>query len=197
MSSKAIPPNHTNSEIVKMDILRSTRNTLPTRLFRVEYETARSSSSSISNNASFPDLLAADEETTFLLHDEQQPFLQDNAFKQAIKAHCNWDKDEKSPFLSVFSDKEDAIQWGLAAPWNCNRRGAAKFDFKVYEFETTLIASQVYIYELERLMSRIHITFPKSTKRGRSGLTTDDEYLVLHRIPGSSIVECQGREDFV
>ncbi|PWY79406.1 hypothetical protein BO94DRAFT_168236 [Aspergillus sclerotioniger CBS 115572] len=96
---------------------------LPSRLYRIDYPGSRTS---YTRSEGF---MAADRRKTY----EDQA---DAIFKRDIVKQFTWSCRDPVPFISLFSDREHAENWGLKQPW----RGTATYlscsDWALYVIDT-------------------------------------------------------------
>ena len=161
-----------------MDELRVQDKDLPTRLYRVQYDRSVTRFRSAEKGT---DLEAQDTQTFYTWPER------DN-FAHAVQKQFHWGHRGKQPFISVFSDKDYAMNWAMYAPWN--RRGYSTSECQLLTVDTTKLGKESYVFKLNTLVGQLGVVL-------RQGIGNHEEgaYLFLHRVPEEAIVQYQDREE--
>ena len=145
----------------------SCRN-VPSELYRVHYPGSRTA---FSTEQGFE---AADTTTTFGPGEL-------NKFKRAIEKHFTWGYRNPQPFISLFSDRSHAMNWGCKEPW-CGR-GISKGGWALHTVSTTHLESKSF-FKLSDLVEKLRLDLPEGAKQHIHGA-----FICLHRIPATAIVD--------
>jgi hypothetical protein len=139
---------------------------LPSFLYRVQYPESQTSASLAGG------LEAADTTTSF------GPGELDE-FRQAVQNHFTWGYRGRSPFISLFSDRNHAENWGRSQPW----RGSDSHiqDWSLHAIDTSLLG-ETMVFKLSRLVEDLGVTVPERARQHEHG-----SYICLHRIPAQAI----------
>jgi hypothetical protein len=151
-----------------MDQYVCSRWDLPNELYRVHYAGSRTSFSSQQG-------FAASDTTKTFRYDEL------NEFKQAIRKQFTWSCRESPPFVSLFSDKRHAEDWGREEPWR-GRQGPDE-DWTLYVINTVELPETTQVFRLSDLVEKLSLGIPEVAKQHIQGA-----FLCLHHIPASAIV---------
>jgi hypothetical protein len=102
-------------------------------------------------------------------------------FKQAIEKQFTWSCRESLPFISLFSDKRHAEDWGRKEP----RRGrqSPDGDWTLYIINTVKLLETNQVSRLSDLVVKLSLDIPEAAKQHVQGA-----FLCLHHIPASAIV---------
>lgn len=151
-----------------MDEYVCSRWDLPNELYRVDYAGSRTSFSSQQG-------FAASDTTKTFCYDEL------NEFKQAIRKQFTWSCRESLPFISLFSNKRHAEDWGRKEPW----RGGQGQDegWTLYVINTVKLPETTQVFRLNDLVDKLSLGIPEVAKQHIQGA-----FLCLHHIPASAIV---------
>lgn len=109
-------------------------------------------------------------------------------FRQAVQNHFTWRYRGRSPFISLFSDRSHAENWGRSEPWRgLNSRIR---DWSLHTIDTSLLLGETMVFKLSRLVEDLGVTVPERARQHEHG-----SYICLHRIPAQAIVqETNGRD---
>ncbi|THV50027.1 hypothetical protein BGAL_0168g00090 [Botrytis galanthina] len=151
-----------------MDEYVCSRWDLPNELYRVHYVGSRTSFSSQQG-------FAASDITKNFHYNES------NEFKQAIKKQFTWSCREPPAFISLFSDKQHAENWGLKKPW-CGHQSPDE-DWTLYVINTVELLKTTQVFRLHDLVEKLSLDIPDVAKQHIQGAI-----LCLHHIPTSAIV---------
>lgn len=103
--------------------------------------------------------------------------------EQALIHHLNWYSGVASPFISTFSDREDAENWALKKVKNLKK--AAHFvdenslDLSLYEFDTARVTDYTWVLHFRTMIDRLGIDDPNIK------FVTKNEYLILNFVPST------------
>jgi hypothetical protein len=151
-----------------MDRLRSAAESLPPKLWRVQYRDCQTND--------FPwDGLTAQDTTTFYSEDELE------SFRKSVERQFTWGWRDPQPYISLFSDKDHAENWAFKEPWNNGRR--TPLDWEVITIDTKELEG-VYVFNLSHLLSQMKLSLPEKAQQHSEGA-----YLCLHRIPASALLD--------
>ena len=103
-------------------------------------------------------------------------------FKESIVRSFTWGCRDPLPFISLFSDREHAENWGCKKPWLGNHRSEG--GWALYVIDTTELRSTTLLFKLSNLVRRLSLNIPQGAQQHIEGA-----YLCLHRIPTAAIVE--------
>jgi len=142
---------------------------LPNELYRVDYPGSRTTFSSLDG------FTATDTTRTF--GDNEL-----NEFKCAIEKQFTWSCREPLPFISLFSDREHAENWGLKEPWRGIK--GPNGNWSLHVIDTTKIISTIHFFKLSDLVEELDLDIPKDAGQHIRGA-----FLCLHRIPTTAILE--------
>ena len=147
---------------------------LPNALYRVHYPGSRTI---FSTERGFE---ASDTTTTFGPGEL-------NEFKQAIVKHFTWGCRDPLPFISLFSDRSHAMNWGCKEPWRGN--GNSKGGWALHTVSTIPLESKTF-FKLSDLVEKLCLELPEGAKQRVHGA-----FICLHRVPATAIVdEMSGNE---
>ncbi|CAG9948786.1 unnamed protein product [Clonostachys rosea f. rosea IK726] len=148
---------------------------LPPNLYRVQY--------SESQTTRTDEGLKAVNTTTVYGDSEHERAL----FKQAVGRHLTWSYRGRSPFVSLFSDRNHAENWGCAEPW----RGSKPYreQWTLYTIETSLLG-ETYVFKVSELVDTLGVRIPERADQHKRG-----SYLCLHRVPAYAILEERAGRD--
>ncbi len=142
-------------------------NELPSHLYRIHYP--QSQTRYITNEG----LLAADTTTTYWSME---------VFGSSVRRHFTWSYRGRSPFISLFSDKSHAKNWGRKEPW-LGAEAEQEDDWCLYSIDTALLEDTV-VFKLSRLVNFLGLELPEEAEQHIKG-----GYICLHKISASAIVE--------
>lgn len=103
-----------------MDRFRCQTKYLPANLYRVQYDGCQTSY--------FETGLEARDTSTFYSESELE------SFRQSLTNQFTWGWRGSQPYITVFSDKEHAENWGLKEPWN--RSGCHTSNWEIITIDT-------------------------------------------------------------
>ena len=104
--------------------------------------------------------------------DDTREFRDDADLADAVQDHVNWYSGQPSCFLSVFTNKIHACNWGK------QREQMGYGPVYVHEISTDLFPAGTYVLDIKVLIDELDIVHPHSA----------NELLILHRIPARAIV---------
>jgi hypothetical protein len=149
-----------------MDIFRTESCNIPQTLYRVDYDDTLTTYDSEMG-------FQAGDTTTFLSD------FQIELFVISVEAHRDWHSRIRSPYISLFSDRENAENW--ATRWELyNSRPC-----QIVEIDGTRLADS-RVYCVRDLQNQFGLSGPRNS-----------EYLCLHRIPKKAIVSRQSTQNVV
>ncbi|KAJ6279023.1 hypothetical protein J3E71DRAFT_363604 [Bipolaris maydis] len=148
---------------------------IPDTLYRVDYSTSRTAFSSTEgfSAADTTKIYAANEMTEF---------------KQAIVNQFTWSCRADLPFISLFSDREHAENWGRLEPWRGHQ--SPRGDWSLCVIDTTVLKGTGRFFKLNDLIEELSLTIPNPAVQHIRGA-----FLCLHRIPAEAIVETRNPEE--
>ncbi|KAI9923383.1 hypothetical protein MW887_009933 [Aspergillus wentii] len=149
---------------------RLSNENLPSRMYRIDYPGSRTG---YSRSEGF---MAAERRKTY----EDQA---DSEFKRDILKHFTWDCKDPVPFISLFSDREHAENWGLKQPWRGKATYRSRSDWALYVIDTSHLDDACF-FRLKDLVEGLGLKLP-----GKADQHIGGTYLCLHNIPPPAIVE--------
>jgi hypothetical protein len=126
------------------------RRDLPRELYRVHYTGSRTSFSSQQGFA------ASDTTKTF-------SYGELNEFKQAIEKQFTWSCRESLLFISLFSDKRHAEDWGRKEPWRGHQ--GPDGDWTLYVIDTVELPGTTQVFRLSDLAEKLSLDIPEVAKQ--------------------------------
>lgn len=162
-----------------MDALSCDLDKLPRYLYRVHYPRSQTTYSKLAG------LEARDTETVY----EDTPAGQ-NMFRDTVRRHLTWNSRQTTPFISLFSNRDHAVNWGWKESWRCY--GPFEKDWSLITISTELLAEcGSTVFRLSDLADRWGIeVIPEKARQHVKG-----EYLCLHRVPAKAILEVAPRDE--
>lgn len=162
-------------ENIAMDPYVCSKFEIPDTLYRVDYSTSRTAFSSTEgfSAADTTKIYAANEMTEF---------------KQAIVNQFTWSCRADLPFISLFSDREHAENWGRLEPWRGHQ--SPKGDWSLCVIDRTVLKGTGRFFKLNDLIEELSLTIPNPAVQHIRGA-----FLCLHRIPAEAIVETRNPEE--
>lgn len=148
---------------------------LPRSLYRVHY--------SGSQTTRTDEGLEAADTATFYGDSERERGL----FKQAVEDHFTWGYRGHSPFISLFSDRNHAENWGCTEPWRGSN--AHREQWTLYTIDTSLL-EEIYVFKVSRLVNALGLRIPEKAEQHEQG-----SYICLHRVPAHAILEEEAGSD--
>jgi hypothetical protein len=142
---------------------------LPPELYRVDYPGSRTTRTSQEG------FKATDTSRTFGGKDLAN-------FKRSIEKHFTWSCQDPLPFISLFSDREHAENWGCREPWLKNH--PSEGGWTLYVIDTTELRRTTLFFKLSSLVRRLSLDIPRGAQQHIEGA-----HLCLHRIPPAAVVE--------
>lgn len=85
-------------------------------------------------------------------------------------------------FITLFSDKEHAANWGLREPWRCNQQKAE--DWSLYTIETFGAPESCIFFRLSHLTRGLNLDLPKGVKQH-----IKKAFLCLRQIPREAVAQ--------
>lgn len=107
----------------------------------------------------------------------------DDEFKRDIVKQFTWGCDDPIPFISLFSDREHAENWGLKQPWIGKRRHLSRDNWALYVIDTTQL-EDAYFFRLNYLIAELGLELPDKASQHIGGT-----YLSLYNIPAAAVAE--------
>ncbi|PTB59945.1 hypothetical protein M431DRAFT_488731 [Trichoderma harzianum CBS 226.95] len=141
---------------------------LPGKLYRIHHPESRTT---YSENGGF---LAADNTKIYNEDSEEE-------FKQDIVRQFSWDYRGPLPFISLFSGREHAENWGLKEPWQGQRPYPVTKQWTLFTINTEVLEDAVF-FSLKELVEDQQVQIPDAAKQHIHGA-----YICLHRIPAAAI----------
>jgi hypothetical protein len=132
---------------------------LPHHLYRVHYPESQTTRAEVG-------FKATDTTTVYGNHDLC-------LFKQAVEDHFTWGYRGRSPFISLFSDRDHAEKWGCAEPWlgsNPHRE-----QWSLFTIDTSLL-KEVYVFKVSWLVDALGVKIPERAVQHERG-----SYICLHK----------------
>ncbi|ORX94459.1 hypothetical protein BCR34DRAFT_629189 [Clohesyomyces aquaticus] len=142
---------------------------IPDTLYRVDYPGSQTVFSSTSGFTS------ADTTKVFPAHELDE-------FKQAIVNQFTWSSRASSPFISLFSDREHAENWGCKEPWRGHKD--KKGDWSLCAIDTTVLKDTGRFFKISDLVEELGLKIP-----GPAGQHVRGAFVCLHRIPAEAVIE--------
>ncbi|KAF2791229.1 hypothetical protein K505DRAFT_351430 [Melanomma pulvis-pyrius CBS 109.77] len=158
-----------------MDAYVCFKSNVPDRLYRVNYP---GSQTAFSRTTGFS---ASD---TSKVYDNNELV----EFKQAIEDQFTWSSRASSPFISLFSDREHAENWGCKEPWR-GHEGPSN-DWSLHVIDTTRLKDTNRFFKLKQLLEDLEVKIPDRACQHIGGA-----FLCLHRIPIQAIIEERNPEE--
>ncbi|KAL6809516.1 hypothetical protein V8C40DRAFT_259183 [Trichoderma camerunense] len=143
---------------------------LPGELYRIHHPESRTT---YSENGGF---LAADN-TKIYKEDSEEEFRQD------IVRQFTWDYRGPLPFISLFSEREHAENWGLKEPWQGQWPYSLTKQWTLFAINTEVLEDAVF-FSLKELVKYHQVQIPDAAKQHINGA-----YICLHRIPAAAITD--------
>lgn len=119
---------------------------VPRELYRVDYPGSRTAFSSRQG------FVASDTTRTFGVNEL-------NDFKQAIEKQFTWSCREPLLFISLFSDREHAENWGLREPWH--KKNSSEGGWSLHIINTDEIKNTVSFFKLKDLVKELSLEIPE------------------------------------
>ena len=110
-----------------------------------------------------------------------------NEFKQAIEKHFTWGCRDRLPFISLFSDRSHAENWGCKEPWRGH--GTSEGGWALHTVSTIHLESKSF-FKLSDLVEKLCLEIPEGAKQHIHGA-----FICLHHIPATAIVEKRSGEE--
>lgn len=93
-----------------------------------------------------------------------------------------WSCRASLPFISLFSDREHAENWGCKEPWRGHKGSSDNWSLHV--IDTTKLKDTTRFFMLNNLLEELDLEIPISAGQHIRGA-----FLCLHRIPIEAIIE--------
>ncbi|KAF2007551.1 hypothetical protein P154DRAFT_614877 [Amniculicola lignicola CBS 123094] len=103
-------------------------------------------------------------------------------FKQAIVNQFTWSCRASLPFISLFSDREHAENWGRKEPWR-GHKGLSD-DWSLLVIDTTKLKNRNPFFKLSDWLEELDLDLPVRASQQIRGA-----FLCLHHIPIEAIIE--------
>ncbi|PSN59607.1 hypothetical protein BS50DRAFT_626560 [Corynespora cassiicola Philippines] len=103
-------------------------------------------------------------------------------FGEAVGKQFTWGCRERLPFISLFSSREHAENWGRKEMWRYQKDLAREWSLCV--IDPTILRASSRIFKLDVLVEKLELKIPKKAEQHIKGA-----FLCLHRIPKGAIVE--------
>ncbi|KAI0437776.1 hypothetical protein F4803DRAFT_555660 [Xylaria telfairii] len=159
-----------DEELAHLDWLRYRPDAVPT-LYRVQYPHTRTGYGE-------EGLFAADTETLHAFHD----------FGEAVRKHFTWSDRGRSTFISFFSNRDSAIEWGRKESW-LGRGRNPRGDWSLLTINTAMIEDP-YIFKLDTLVDELELEIPTGAQ-----MHIPNGYICLHTIPAHAIESVESGKD--
>ena len=143
---------------------------VPSTLYRIDYPGSRTIYSQVGG------FVAADRMKVY----EGQ---KDAEFRRDIEKQFTWGCRDPLPFISLFSDREHAENWGLRQPWRGNTSHLSHNDWALYVIDTSRLGDTCFM-SLRDLVDGLKLILPDKASQHIPGT-----YVCLHRIPSAAVVE--------
>lgn len=151
-----------------MDKYRLSNDHLPPKLYRIKYSGSRTAYSPQDG------FVAADTSKVYLEEDEDE-------FKEDIVKQFTWPCRDPLPFITLFSDREHAENWGLKQPWLGNMPHVPLGSWSLCVIDTERLDA---LFKLENLVAGLGLQLPSKAEQH-----INDAYLCMYSIPKTAIVE--------
>ncbi|PVH92455.1 hypothetical protein DM02DRAFT_722078 [Periconia macrospinosa] len=150
-----------------MDAYVCPKSVVPDKLYRVHYPGSRTTFASSEG---------------FSASDTSKVYSNDKLsdFKQDIVNQFTWSCRKSLPFISLFSDREHAENWGCKEPWH----GHQDDGWSLYVIDATRLKDTNRLFKLSDLLEELNLQIPAPAGRQIHGA-----YLCLHHIPVEAIIE--------
>jgi len=102
-------------------------------------------------------------------------------FKRAIVKHFTWSCRDPLPFISLFSDREHAENWGRKEPWGVNE--SSEGSWALYTIDTAELINTNF-FKLSDLVEKLSLEIPLGARQH-----IKSAFLYLHHVPAKAIVE--------
>ncbi|KAI0415741.1 hypothetical protein F5X98DRAFT_388631 [Xylaria grammica] len=158
-----------------MDQYRCRPEELPRNLYRVQYPESQTTRTD--------EGLKATNTTTFYGNSDYELGL----FKQAVENHFTWSYRGRSPFISFFSDREHAENWGCTEPWGGSDPHRDQWTLCTID---TCLLEEIYVFKVSRLVDALGVKIPE-----RAGQHERGSYICLHKVPARAILEEKAGSD--
>ncbi|KAH1445745.1 hypothetical protein KXW65_003964 [Aspergillus fumigatus] len=149
---------------------RLSNESVPSRLYRIDYPGSRTGYSKSE------DFIAAHRRKTYADQANSE-------FKRDIVKQFTWDCRDPVPFISLFSDREHAENWGLKQPWVGKAPYLSRSNWALYVIDTNRLEDACF-FRLQDLVECLGLRLPDKADQHISGT-----YLCLHNIPPAAILE--------
>ena len=103
-------------------------------------------------------------------------------FKQAIEKHFHWRFRELDPFITLFSDREHAENWGRTEPWQKDL--GSEGGWALYVIDTAELETTTSLFKLSTLVEKLNVHIPQGARQHVRG-----GFVCLHHIPSTAIAE--------
>ncbi|KAF3391295.1 hypothetical protein F1880_007741 [Penicillium rolfsii] len=153
-----------------MEKYRLPSDEVPSSLYRIHYPGSRT------NNSPREDFVATH---TSKIYDEDD----DDEFKRDLEKQFTWSCDDPIPFISLFSDREHAENWGLKQPWIGKRPRLSHDNWALYVIDTTQL-EDAYFFKLSYLTENLGLELPNKARQHTMGT-----YLCLYNVPAAAVAE--------
>lgn len=100
-------------------------------------------------------------------------------FKLAIQKHFTWSCQDLQPFISLFSDRAHAENWGCKMPWGGHSN--SEDGWALYTISTVDLDSKSF-FRLSDLVGKFDLKIPERAEQHIKGA-----FVCLHHIPASAI----------
>ena len=151
------------------------KNDLPSTLYRIDYPGSRTIYSPSEG------FVATDRLKVYAAQDILE-------FKQDIVNHFTWRCRNPGPFISFFSDREHAENWGLKQPWRGHASGRSRDAWALYVIDTQRL-DETCFFSLKDLVEGLGLELPDKANQHIPGT-----YLCLHNLPSTAIIDIVGPE---
>lgn len=134
---------------------RLSNESVPSRLYRIDYPGSRTG---YSGSEGF---IAAHRTKTYADQANSE-------FKRDIVKQFTWDCRDPVPFISLFSDREHAENWGLKQPWRGKAPYLSRSNWALYVIDTNRLEDACF-FRLQDLVEDLGLRLPDKADQHVSG----------------------------
>lgn len=102
-------------------------------------------------------------------------------FKQAVENHFTWSYWGFSMFISLFSDRSHAENWGRKEPWLMPNKQSGHWTLLTIDAS---FLEKACVFKVRRLIDALGVKIPE-----KAGQHQEGPYICLHKVPAHAIVE--------
>lgn len=133
-----------------MDAYACSKFDLPGELYRVHYPGSRTTFSE-------PEGFTTADTTSIFGADELIEF------KRAVENQFTWSCRAHLAFISLFSDREHAENWGLKQPWGGSKD--PENNWSLHVINTAILRSTSHLYKLSDLVEKLDLDIPEGAEQ--------------------------------